>query len=164
MKVSKMQVLSPSEMTRVSGAGVTEVDGITVYSGSDAASFYQQTLLRNMGLTEGDNPLLVPVADGGAPVPLDIAKKAMDALAKFLIGEAYTSNSISERDGASTFNRDDVDQRTKNGVTFWVDKNDKTVWFDMNGNGQPETHFKVFDDGSVFMDSDFNGTWDWALK
>lgn len=148
-----MRELNSAEMSLVAGADTVEPIVVTA---------------QNLYLVHQPSDAHSPVDDQGAKPGIgggsDGYKEIADIVGYFIIqlldAEQFSQHKIAEREAASTFNVETTTQKTSNGHTWWVEKSDGTAWFDLDGSGKPETHVKVYSDGSAFIDTNFDGKFD----
>ncbi|KSB90430.1 hypothetical protein AS593_13180 [Caulobacter vibrioides] len=96
---------------------------------------------------------------GDAANELELIKPAIEAILSQVGLDNFTQAKIDARDATSGFNIDEVEQRSVDGTTFWIDNGvSNTFWLDVDNDGQPETHVKVLSDGSALMDDNFDGS------
>jgi len=155
-----MRELNAAEMHLVSGGdGSTEVEPIVV----TAFNIYlvHQPSNANGPPVQGAKPGIGGGEGGGAE---DMADIIVDWFAHLIGADQFSLHKIAERNTKSNFNRDTTNTQSSNGHNWWTEKSDGTGWFDLDNDGKPETHVKLYSDGSAFMDSDFNGTFDTKVQ
>lgn len=159
-----MRVLNSSEIAFVSGGDVsTPVADVVVTARKKAAA---QDLCNFWGMQV---PMAVSFEGNYAEIsadPLDqIFEDIWNQVKAFLenalegIG-SESATDLSNRDSQSPFN---PEGKVDMGNGYYYDPDTKTYWWDRNGNGTPETHFKIIN-GDAWADKDFNGVFESKLK
>lgn len=169
-----MRVLDSRELAWIAG-GYDSVDEITVEPPSDNGGDddYDLPGWGDDGDDDYDNGDSGDAGGGGRVGDIIDDVNKVIALAGPLIETVlnrlglneFTPQKINARDAASKFDIDkNVERTTSSGETYWTQKDDNTLWLDLDDDGKPETHVKVLENGSAYMDGDFDGVFDTKIK